>query len=124
MPGTLKAAQFIITLEVVLGLVGLAVTMAGFFFAFDWGILPALIHAAGSTALFGWLLGRWSSRRVYVRWAIIAAHLLVIGATVLDLALFSTVTWQAMVGQHILTWAVIILLLLPSAGRWFSGPAS
>lgn len=120
MPGTLKVAQFIVTLEVAFGLVGLAVTMAGFFFAFDWGNLPALIHAAGSTALCGWLLGRWSSRRGYVRWTIIAVHLVMIGATVLD----ATVTWRAMVGQHVLTWAVIVLLLLPSAGRWFSGPAA
>lgn len=120
MPGTLKAAQFIITLEVAFGLVGLAFTLAGFFSTFDWGILPALIYAAGSIALFGWLLSRWSSRRMYLRWAIIAVHLLVIGASILDLARFSTVTWNAVFGYQILSWAVIVLLLLPSAGRWFS----
>ncbi|MGP3915400.1 hypothetical protein [Nonomuraea sp. 10N515B] len=120
MPGTLKAAQFIITLEVAFGLVGVAITLGGFFSTFNWGVLPALIYAAGSTALLGWLLSRWSSRRMYLRWAIIAVHLLVIGASILDLALFSTVTWKAVFGYHMLTWAVIVLLLLPSAGRWFS----
>ncbi|MET9248241.1 hypothetical protein [Nonomuraea sp. NPDC003709] len=120
MPGTLKAAQFIITLEVAFGLVGLAITLAGFFSTFLWGILPGLIYVAGSTALLGWLLSRWSSRRTYLRWAIIAAHLLLIGAAILDLALFSTVTWKAVFGSHILAWAVIVLLFLPSAGRWFS----
>ncbi|WP_431931680.1 hypothetical protein [Nonomuraea jabiensis] len=76
MPGTLKAAQFIITLEVAFGLVGLAITLAGLFATFQWGILPALIYVAGSTGLLGWLLSRWSSRRTYLRWAIIAVHLL------------------------------------------------
>ncbi|MEU6777632.1 hypothetical protein ABZ912_00410 [Nonomuraea angiospora] len=120
MPGTLKAAQFIITLEVAFGLVGLAITLAGFFATFHWGILLVLIYVAGSTALLGWLLSRWSSRRRYLRWAIIAVHLLLIGAAILDLALFSTVTWKAVFGYHILAWAVIVLLFLPSAGRWFS----
>ncbi|TMR98797.1 hypothetical protein [Nonomuraea basaltis] len=120
MPGTLKVAQFVITLEVAFGLVGLAITLAGFFSTFEWGILPALAYAAGSTALLGWLLSRWSSRRTFLRWAIIAVHLLTISATILDLALFSTVTWNAVFGAHILTWTVIVLLLLPSAGRWFS----
>jgi hypothetical protein len=120
MPGTLQAAQFIITLEVVFGLIGLAITLGGFFFTFNWDVLPGLIYAAGSVTLLGWLLSRWSSRRKYLRWAIIVVHLLVIGASVLDLALFSTVTWKAVFGYHILTWAVIVLLLLPSAGRWFS----
>ncbi|MGN9839244.1 hypothetical protein ACTMTI_14090 [Nonomuraea sp. H19] len=120
MPGTLKAAQFIITLEVAFGLVGLAIALAGFFSTFDWGVLPALIYAAGRVALLGWLLSRWSSRRKYLRWAIIAVHLLEVGATILDLVLFSTVTWNAVLGSHLLTWAVIVLLLLPSAGRWFS----
>ncbi|MGW0199363.1 hypothetical protein [Nonomuraea sp. NPDC003201] len=120
MPGTLKAAQFIITLEVAFGLVGLAITLAGFFATFHWGIMIALIYVAGSTALLGWLLSRWSSRRTYLRWAIIAVHLLLIGADILDLALFSTVTWMAVFGYRILDWAVIVLLFLPSAGRWFS----
>ncbi len=120
MPGTLKAAQFIITVEVAFRLVGLAITLAGFFSTFNWDILPALIYVAGSAAVLGWLLSRWSSRRMYLRWATIAVHLLMVGATVLDLALFSAVTWSAMVGSHILTWTVIVLLLLPSAGRWFS----
>ncbi|MEV4582726.1 hypothetical protein AB0K16_56890 [Nonomuraea jabiensis] len=120
MPGTLKAAQFIITLEVAFGLVGLAITLAAFFSTFQWGMLPALIYAVGSTALLGWLLSRWSSRRTYLRWVIIAAHLLLIGAAILDLALFSTVTWNAVFGSRILAWAVIVLLFLPSAGRWFS----
>lgn len=43
-----------------------------------------------------------------------------IGATILDLALFSTVTWKALLGSHILAYAVIVLLLMPSAQRWFS----
>ena len=119
-PGTLRAAQFIITLEVAFGLVGTAITLAGFFSTFGWGILPALIYAAGRVALLGWLLSRWSSRRMYLRWAIIAVHLLEIGATIIDLALFSTVTWNAVFGSHLLEWAVIVLLFLPSAGRWFS----
>ncbi|MFI6744292.1 hypothetical protein ACIBI9_66525 [Nonomuraea sp. NPDC050451] len=103
-----------------LGLVGLAITLLGFFSTFDWGILPALIYVSGSTALLGWLLSRWSSRRMYLRWAIITVHLLTIGAAILDLALFSTVTWYAVFGSHILVWVVIVLLLLPPAGRWFS----
>ncbi|MFI7135042.1 hypothetical protein ACIBQ1_55915 [Nonomuraea sp. NPDC050153] len=117
---TLKAAQFIITLGVAFGLVGLALVLVAFFSTFEWGLLPGLAYAAGSTALLGWLLSRWSSRRTYLRWAIIAAHLLAIGATILDQALFSSVNWNVVFGAGIPVWAVVILLLLPSARRWFS----
>ncbi|KAB8188805.1 hypothetical protein FH608_042770 [Nonomuraea phyllanthi] len=55
-----------------------------------------------------------------LRWAIVAVHLSMIGATILDLALFSTVTWKALLGSHILAYAVIVLFLMPSAQRWFS----
>ncbi|MFB4272068.1 hypothetical protein [Nonomuraea sp. GTA35] len=102
------------------GLVALAITLAGFFSTFDAGILPVLVYVAGTVALLGWLLGRWSSRRKYVRWAIISVHLLQIGVTVLDLVLFSTVTWDAVLGSRLLTLVVIVPLLLSSAGRWFS----
>ncbi|MDX3104271.1 hypothetical protein [Nonomuraea angiospora] len=122
MPGTIKAAQFIITLDAAFCLVGLALTLVGFFSTFNSGILPALIYAAGRSALLGWLLSRWPSRRRYLRWVIVAAQSLVIGATVLDSALFSTVTWKAIFGSQLLTWAVIVLLLLPSAERWFNEP--
>jgi hypothetical protein len=120
MPGTLKAVQFIITLEVAFGLVALAITLAGFFSTFDAGILPALVYVAGTVALLGWLLGRWPSRRKYIRWAIISVHLLQIGVTILDLVLYSTVTWDAVLSSRLLTSVVIVPLLLPSAGRWFS----
>ncbi|MGR6924191.1 hypothetical protein ACU635_58845 [[Actinomadura] parvosata] len=120
MPRTLKVAQFIITVEVAFGLVGFALVLAGFFATFKWGILVPLLHAGGRVALLGWLLSRWSTRRVWLRWAIIGVELLEFGVSVLDLVQFSTVTWGALLGRHTLGWAVIVLLLLPQAGRWFN----
>ncbi|AQZ66996.1 unnamed protein product [[Actinomadura] parvosata subsp. kistnae] len=120
MPRTLKVAQFIITLQVAFGLVGLALVLVGFFSTFDWRLLPVLVYAALVPALLGWLLSRWSSRRAFLRWAIIAVQVLVIGVTMLDLVLHSTVTWGAVFGSRMLGWAVIVLLLLPQAGRWFN----
>ncbi|MGW4800599.1 hypothetical protein ACWEPC_50090 [Nonomuraea sp. NPDC004297] len=124
MPRTIKAAQFVITLEVAFGLVGLAIMVGLFFASFDWLVLLVLVYGAAMPALNGWLLSRWSSRRTYLRWAIIGAHLLWIGLVVLNLALYSTVTAGAVFSRSVLDWVVIVLLLLPSAGRWFCRSAA
>ncbi|NJP92035.1 hypothetical protein HCN51_21655 [Nonomuraea sp. FMUSA5-5] len=114
-----KVAQFIITVQVAFGLVGLVLVLVGFFSTFDGKLLPVLVYAAVVPALLGWLLSRWSSRRAFVRWVTIAVQVLVISLSMLDLVLYSTLTWGALFGRHALHWAVIVLLLLPQAGHWF-----
>ncbi|MEU4510850.1 hypothetical protein AB0G05_15255 [Nonomuraea wenchangensis] len=119
MPRTLKATRVLITIQVAFGLVGTGLSLALFFSSFLWQYLPGLAYFAGSTALLGWLLSRWNSRRVFLRWSFVAMQVVVVGAGVVDMAVFSTVEWRSVVIGNGFAWTVIVLLLLPSAGRWF-----
>ncbi|MED7928752.1 hypothetical protein SMD20_31195 [Nonomuraea sp. LP-02] len=119
---TLKAARILITIQVAFGLVGAGLFLALFFSSFLWQYLPGLAYVAGSTALLGWLLSRWNSRRVYLRWSFVAMQVVPVGADVVDMILYSTVDWRSVVVGNSLGWAVVVLLLLPSAGRWFDKP--
>ncbi|MER7361709.1 hypothetical protein [Nonomuraea wenchangensis] len=122
MPVTLRAARVLITIQVAFSLVGTGLMLALFFSSFRWQYLPGLAYVAGSAAILGWLLSRWMSRRVHLRWSIVAMQLVMVGAIVVDDAVFSTVGWRSVVFGNVLAWTVVVLLLLPSAGRWFNKP--
>ncbi|MEU6723485.1 hypothetical protein ABZ917_07220 [Nonomuraea wenchangensis] len=122
MPVTLRAARVLITIQVAFGLVGTGLALALFFSSFLWQYLPGLAYLAGSTALLGWLLSRWNSRRVYLRWSFISMQVVTVGADVVDMTVFSTVDWRSVVIGNGFAWTVVVLLLLPSAGRWFDKP--
>jgi hypothetical protein len=122
MPVTLKAARILITIQVAFGLVGTGLFLALFFSSFVWVYLLGLAFVAGSTALLGWLLSRWNSRRIYLRWSLVAMQVVPAGVEVVDMVLYSTVDWRSVVVGNSFGWVVVVLLLLPSAGRWFDKP--
>ncbi|WP_433445607.1 hypothetical protein [Nonomuraea sp. CA-141351] len=68
MPATARAARFIMTLEVAFSLVGLAIMIGVAATAFSAPFLLLFLYASSITALMGWLLSRWPSRRKFVRW--------------------------------------------------------
>ncbi|WP_157382950.1 hypothetical protein [Nonomuraea coxensis] len=119
MPVTLKAVRIIVAFQATLALVGTGLGLALFFSAFKWETLLSVAYFAGSVAVLGWLLNRWNSRRVYVRWSIVAMQGVTVGADVVDMAIFSTVDWWSLVTGNGVAWTVVVLLMLPSAGRWF-----
>lgn len=122
MPVTLKAARILITIQVAFGLVGSGLFLALFFSSFVWVYLLGLAFVAGSTALLGWLLSRWNNRRIYLRWSLVAMQVVPAGVEVVDMVLYSTIDWRSVVVGNSFGWVVVVLLLLPSAGRWFDKP--
>ncbi|MDA0634793.1 hypothetical protein OUY22_15315 [Nonomuraea sp. MCN248] len=119
MPATALAARVIMTLQVGLGLLFLAIFLAGAVAAaVDAALLVAFLPGVLVVVLQGWLIFRWSSRRKWVRWSGIAIEVVGVGLGVIPTAVEGELGW-ATLPSLVLPLAVVILLLTPSAARWF-----
>ncbi|GAA3662737.1 hypothetical protein GCM10022224_028380 [Nonomuraea antimicrobica] len=120
MPGTVKAAQYVLTFQMAFGLVGFAAGIGGFFATFHWMLLIPLGYAAVSLSTVGWLLSRWSTRRRAVRRLIVGVETAYIAGGLALRAMDPGLTWRDMIvvvaGFPLVA---IVLMLLPPAGRWF-----
>lgn len=76
MPAAVKTAGFIMTLDVAFGLVGLAFPLVALAATFDVWVLLLLAYGAAVTALTGWVLARWPTRRRRLVWTAVALALL------------------------------------------------
>ncbi|NUW46344.1 hypothetical protein [Nonomuraea rhodomycinica] len=122
MPRTVKVVHFILTLQCFLSLLGsvLALLLAISAGGTVW-ILPVM--AAAWAAVQGWALKRVPGRLRSTRWLLVAIGavqgVMFLALQVADdtfdspAALFVNVSESAV---------VVVLLLLPSAGRWFDRP--
>jgi hypothetical protein len=121
MPATVRAGRFIITIEIAFSLVGLAI-MIGTAAAFGFGgpFLLVLFYNAMITALMGWLLSRWPSRRKPVRWGVIAIEVVAAGGFLITAAIDGHLSWIRLIAPSTLfPLAIVATLLTPSATRWF-----
>ncbi|MEU5859595.1 hypothetical protein ABZ815_00350 [Nonomuraea sp. NPDC047529] len=121
MPFVVRAARFVMTLQVAFGLVGLVFLAGAVLAAFAPG--PLLLFGVQVTFLLltGWLMERFGARRTWTLWAAVALELLQVGGAVavdaldpgldLERVLFATVLGPL---------PVVVLLLLPPSWRWFS----
>lgn len=108
------------TLEVAFSLVGLAMMIGTAAVAFSVPFLLLILYAGSITALMGWLLSRWPSRRKFVRWGVIAVEVVAGGGYLAMAALDGDLGWINLLGPNtLLPLAVVVALLLPSAARWF-----
>lgn len=120
-PKVVSAARFIVTLQIAFAIVALLISgslmLAG---GIDW--LPALI-LSGSIALtvaLGLVMGRFDTRRRPVRWSMIALQVVAATAYLGPMVADSGVRILRLLSPNaLLPVAVILLLLLPAAGRWF-----
>ncbi|MCA2225910.1 hypothetical protein [Nonomuraea aurantiaca] len=120
MPATMRAARFVMTLEVAFSLVGLAIMIGTIAFAFSGPFLLLLLYTAVITAFMCWLLSRWSSRRKRVRWGAIAVEVVSVGGFLLMNAIDGGFGWVRLVSPGtLIPLALVIMLLTPSAARWF-----
>jgi hypothetical protein len=78
MPATVKTARFIMTLDVAFGLVGPAFPLVALAATFDVIVLLLLLlaYSTAVTALTGWVLARWPTRRRRLVWTAVALELL------------------------------------------------
>ncbi|MFI7633681.1 hypothetical protein [Nonomuraea sp. NPDC049400] len=82
-------------------------------------ILPLLPQGA-ITALEGWSLSRWMSRRKPVRWGVVAIEVASVGAHLTLVAIDGDFGWTSLLSLSVLLpLAVVIPLLTPPAARWF-----
>ncbi|MFI6174764.1 hypothetical protein ACIA8R_04420 [Nonomuraea sp. NPDC051191] len=121
MPFVVRAARFVMTLQVAFGLVGLVFLAGAVLAAFAPG--PLLLFGVQVTFLLltGWLMERFGARRTWTLWAAVALELLQVGGAVavdaldpgldLERVLFATALGPL---------PVVVLLLLPPSWRWFS----
>ncbi|MEV0821363.1 hypothetical protein [Nonomuraea rubra] len=120
MPVTAHIARFILTLQ--LG-VGFGVIALGIFASIGSGFtgpyLLLLLASATGTALLWLLVARWPSRKKSVRWGAIAiqaaSFALLLALPLLDGGIDS---YSRLIGS-VVPVATIILLAVPSTGRWF-----
>ncbi|MFI7701710.1 hypothetical protein [Nonomuraea sp. NPDC049480] len=119
MPAAALAARVIMTLQVGLGLLFLAIFLAGAVAAAsDAALLVAFLPGLLFVVLQGWLIFRWSSRRKWVRWSAIAIEVVAVGSSVITAVVDGELGGATLAGQ-VLPLAIVVLLLTPSAARWF-----
>lgn len=120
MPATMRAARFVMTLDVAFSLVAVAIMIGTAAFVFSGPFLLLLLYSAVITALMCWLLSRWSSRRKLVRWGVIAVEVVSAGGFLVTNAIDGGLGWIRLVSPNtLLPLALVIMLLTPSATRWF-----
>ncbi|KAB8190529.1 hypothetical protein FH608_033895 [Nonomuraea phyllanthi] len=119
MPTAALAARVVVTLQVGMGLLFAATFLAGAVaVSGDPALLVEFIPGLLLVALLGWLIFRWRSRRKWVRWSAIAIEVVAVGMGVITAAVGGALDWGTLIRQ-VLPLAIIVLLLTPSAARWF-----
>ncbi|MER6003732.1 hypothetical protein ABT120_34540 [Nonomuraea angiospora] len=118
MPAAVRAARLVMILDVALGLLGIVIMIDIGAVVFSPTYVLQLLYAVLTTALMGWLVFRWSSRRKAVRWAAVALEAVLGGGSLIVRAADGDLTWTTLAGL-LIPLAVVVLLLTPAAGRWF-----
>jgi hypothetical protein len=120
MPVLVRAVTFVMALQFVFALVGLTFALFGVITS---GSLPAsglVLILAATLAAQGWLMRHLGGRRHWVRWAVVGFEVFVITTELIVEATDPGLTARTFMRAVLsLPSIVIILLLLPSAGRWF-----
>ncbi|GAA0930974.1 hypothetical protein [Nonomuraea longicatena] len=110
-----RTARFVLTIEVAFSLVGVAILTSAAFATFNGSLfLLLLLYTASITAVMGWLVSRWASRKAWVRWGAIAAAVASAGGS-----LVMVEPGLVLAPRLLLPLVAVIALLTPPAGRWF-----
>ncbi|AQZ60426.1 unnamed protein product [[Actinomadura] parvosata subsp. kistnae] len=116
-PPTALIARYILTFQVACGVVGTALAA---YLLIGSGLATAfllLLLASVAFVVLSWLLvARWPSRRRVVRWGAVGVEVAVCG---LALAAAGSGGGGGPLAWSVLPVAAVVLLLTPSAGRWF-----
>jgi hypothetical protein len=118
MPVLVRAVTFVMALQFAFALVGLTFALFGVISSLP--VLGLVLLLAATLAAQGWLMRHLRSRRHWVRWAVVGFEVFVITTELIVEATDPGLTARTFMRAVLsLPSIVIILLLLPSAGRWF-----
>lgn len=121
MPFVVRAARFLMTLQVAFGMVGLAFLGAAALSGFAPALLLLITWEVAFLWSASWLMGRFGGRGTWVPWTVAALELLqVVASVVIDVADSGRLDLLGLLVANALgPLPVVVLLLLPS-WRWFS----
>lgn len=121
MPATVWATRFIMIVQLAFSLLGIVLMTPGVVALFsDPLIFGLMLQFFLVTALLGWLVFRWSSRRKWVRWCALGLEAVTLAVQVITTVLDSEVSWIKLFRlATLLPLGIVVLLLTPPAGRWF-----
>jgi len=120
MPATVQAALILLGLQAAFSLVGAVFMVVGVIADFSGPRLLLLLCGMAIIGLMGWLMSRWRSRRKPVRWGAIAVEVAVSCGYLVLAMVDGELHWATLLGPGgLLPFSVVVLLLLPPAGRWF-----
>ncbi|MFI7419349.1 hypothetical protein [Nonomuraea sp. NPDC049684] len=122
MPWVVRAARFVMTLQVAFGMVGLVFLGGAALSSFAPALLLLIAWEVAFLWSAGWLMGRFGGRRTWVLWAVVALELLeVLASVVIDVADSGRLDLLRLLPQNATgPLPVVVLLLLPPSWRWFS----
>ncbi|MER6514168.1 hypothetical protein ABT158_45655 [Nonomuraea sp. NPDC001636] len=122
MPFVVRAARFVMTLQVAFGMVGLAFLGAAALSILALGPLLLVAWEAAILGLTGWLMSRFGTRATWVHRAVVGVEALVVAEyAVLRLTDSGGLDpVRLLVANALGPLPVIVLLLLPPSWRWFS----
>ncbi|NJP89184.1 hypothetical protein HCN51_06940 [Nonomuraea sp. FMUSA5-5] len=116
-PPTALIARYILTFQAACGVVGTALAAYLLLSSGLATVFLLLLLASAAFAALSWLLAaRWTSRRRMVRWGAVAVEVAVCGVA---LAAAGSGGGVGPLAWSVLPVAAVVLLLTPSAGRWF-----
>ncbi|MGW4406695.1 hypothetical protein ACWEJ6_21895 [Nonomuraea sp. NPDC004702] len=122
MPFVVRAARFLMTLQVAFGLVAVVSLGAAALSVLAPGPLLLVAWEAAILGLTGWLMSRFGSRATWVHWALVGVEVLVVTDYVvlrlMDSGGLDPV--RLLVANVLGPLPVVVLLLLPPSWRWFS----
>jgi hypothetical protein len=128
MPGLVRAATVVLALQFVFGLIGLIfgwMALASVLGTGASGALPVgglMVVLTATLASQAWLMRRLGGRRRWVRWAVVGLEAFMVITDLTLRALDPGLTVRSFLVALPLPTVVIVLLLLPAAGRWFDRP--
>ncbi|MGP3963331.1 hypothetical protein ACTWPT_45850 [Nonomuraea sp. 3N208] len=121
MPAAVRTARFILTLDVAFSLVALAFMLGAATATMNVTVFWLLVYGTAITALTGWVLARWPTRRKRLVWTAVVLEIFLLTQRFVLLVIDSDLTWHQILHPNtFFPVTVVIALLLPASRRWFN----
>ncbi|MGI5268578.1 hypothetical protein ACQEUU_05460 [Nonomuraea sp. CA-218870] len=119
-PLTVQAAHFLLALELLLGVIGLILSIVAAVTGMRLALWGLAVLGATLTGLTGWILARFPKRERRVRWGATALQAVTIASSLVIAWIDSGFATRSLLTPGVLLPGLVIAMLLtPAAARWF-----